>query len=138
MEGDGPDPDSFTYRPTTFPGARLPHVWLDDGSAIQDRLGRGFSILRLSPTAPDMTDLFEAMRGLGAPVEMLDVSSTDARAVYGFDALLVRPDLHVVWRGNAPPDDPRTLASVATGHGTPAGGNPTLIEELTGSEQHAD
>ena len=136
-KGDGPDPDSFTYQPTTFPGARLPHVWLDDGSAIQDRPGGGFTILRLSPTGPDMTGLFEALQALGAPVEMLDVSSTVARAAYGFDVLLVRPDLHVVWRGNAPPDDPKALASVATGHGSPAG-NPSLIEELIRNEQHAD
>jgi hypothetical protein len=36
--------------------------------------------------------------------------------VYGRDLILVRPDLHVVWRGNAPPDDPRRLAAIATGH----------------------
>jgi len=28
----------------------------------------------------------------------------------------VRPDLHVVWRGNTLPDDPARLAALATGH----------------------
>jgi len=30
--------------------------------------------------------------------------------------LLLRPDMHVVWRGNAPPDEPETVAAIATGH----------------------
>jgi hypothetical protein len=28
----------------------------------------------------------------------------------------VRPDLHIVWRGNALPADPVRLAALATGH----------------------
>jgi hypothetical protein len=36
--------------------------------------------------------------------------------VYGFDYLLVRPDLHVVWRGNVLPDDPDKIARIVTGH----------------------
>jgi hypothetical protein len=29
---------------------------------------------------------------------------------------LLRPDMHVVWRGNNPPDNPVELAALATGH----------------------
>src|SRR5580700_1601812 len=29
--GNGPDPDNPSYVPTTWPCARLPHVWLNDG-----------------------------------------------------------------------------------------------------------
>jgi hypothetical protein len=38
------------------------------------------------------------------------------RSVYGFDYLLVRPDLHVVWRGNALPADADKVARIVTGH----------------------
>ena len=38
------------------------------------------------------------------------------RAVYGFDYLLVRPDLHVVWRGNVPPVDADRVAKLVAGH----------------------
>ncbi len=38
------------------------------------------------------------------------------RDIYGRDLLLLRPDLHVAWRGNAPPGEPRELAARATGH----------------------
>ena len=44
-DGTGPDPDGFQYVPTTWPGARLPHLWLDDGSALHDHLGRRFTLL---------------------------------------------------------------------------------------------
>ena len=39
-----------------------------------------------------------------------------ARAIYGFDYILLRPDLHVVWRGNRLPEQPAKLAAIATGH----------------------
>jgi hypothetical protein len=38
------------------------------------------------------------------------------RDVYGYDMILLRPDLHVVWRGNGAPSDPAQVAAVATGH----------------------
>ena len=47
---------------------------------------------------------------------MLYLPGDEARAIYGRDLVLVRPDLHVVWRGNAPPEDAVRLAAVATGH----------------------
>jgi hypothetical protein len=56
------------------------------------------------------------MRARLAPCAVLDVPQTVARDVYGFDLVLVRPDLHVVWRGNTAPADPAQLAAVATGH----------------------
>ena len=31
--GEAPQPDFMTYVPTTWPGARLPHVWLAEGTA---------------------------------------------------------------------------------------------------------
>ena len=37
------------------------------------------------------------------------------RNIYGYDLLLLRPDLHVVWRGNSPPDNPAELAAIVTG-----------------------
>jgi len=47
---------------------------------------------------------------------VLDLDGEAARRVYGFDYLLVRPDLHVVWRGNVLPDDPDKIARIVTGH----------------------
>jgi 2-polyprenyl-6-methoxyphenol hydroxylase-like FAD-dependent oxidoreductase len=113
--GEGPDPDNVAYVPTTWPGARLPHVWLDDGSALHDRLGLGYTLLRLGAAPAETAALETAMRQTGAPFDVLRVADAAPRAVYGYDLLLIRPDLHVVWRGNEPPADPTRLAALATG-----------------------
>ena len=35
------------------------------------------------------------------------------------DPILLRPDLHVVWRGNAAPENAAEVAAIATGHFEP-------------------
>jgi hypothetical protein len=65
----------------------------------------------------DAAALARAFGQIGAPFTALDIDSEAARAVYGFDFVQVRPDLHVVWRGNGLPDDPEGLARRVTGHG---------------------
>jgi hypothetical protein len=111
-----PEDDFIRYVPTTFPGARLPHVWLDDGSAMQDRLGAGYTLLRLGGSDADVSALSRAFGAIGAPFAVVDVADARPRDVYGCDLLLLRPDLHVVWRGNVPPDEPERLARIATGY----------------------
>jgi hypothetical protein len=39
-----------------------------------------------------------------------------ARDLYGYDLILLRPDLHIAWRGNHMPADPQRLAAMITGH----------------------
>ena len=43
--GGGASPTGFAA--TTWPGARLPHLWLDDGNPLHDVLGSGFTLLRI-------------------------------------------------------------------------------------------
>jgi len=114
--GDAPAPNFMKYVPTTWPGARLPHVWLDDGSAMQDRIADGYTLLRLAGAKADAGALTRAFSSYGAPFTVLDIPGQRVRNIYGHDLLLVRPDLHVVWRGNRSPDDPAKLAALATGH----------------------
>jgi hypothetical protein len=106
----------MTYVPTTWPGARLPHVWLGDGSALHDRIGDGYTLLRLGRSREDAAPLTAAFAALGAPLTLLDLDDERPRALYGHDLLLLRPDLHVVWRGNLLPEEPARLAAMATGH----------------------
>ncbi|MFA9446116.1 FAD-dependent monooxygenase [Egicoccus sp. AB-alg6-2] len=116
--GEGPDPASFDYVPTARPGARLPHLWLDDGTAIQDRLGSGYTLLVFNDRDAAAAPLAEAFAAYGAPFEVVSVHAADARKVYERDLLLLRPDMHVVWRGDALPEDVAMLAERATGHAT--------------------
>jgi 2-polyprenyl-6-methoxyphenol hydroxylase-like FAD-dependent oxidoreductase len=112
----GPEHLFRDYQPTTWPGARLPHIWLEDGTPMQDRIAEGFTIVKLGGTKADARGLEGAIRAHGAPVTVLDVPDRVAREVYGCDLILVRPDMHVVWRGNAAPEDAAEVAAVATGH----------------------
>ncbi len=116
--GEGPKHDFMTYVATTWPGARLPHVWLDDGSAMQDRIGygHGYTLLRLGGTKADTSALRRALAAIGATLHVLDIADERPRDVYGYDLLLVRPDMHVVWRSNDAPAEPAQLAAMATGH----------------------
>ena len=115
-EPGGPEHLFREYVPTTWPGARLPHVWLGDGTPVHDRIGDGYTLLRLGRTAADSSGLEAAMRAAGAPFDVLTIDDEAPRDVYGYDLVMVRPDLHVVWRGHAAPDEPQQLAALATGH----------------------
>jgi 2-polyprenyl-6-methoxyphenol hydroxylase-like FAD-dependent oxidoreductase len=115
-EPGGPEHLFRDYVPTTWPGARLPHVWLREGCSVHDIVGDGYTLLRLGGTKADTSGLEQAMRSLGAPFAAVTIAQSAARDVYGYDLLLVRPDLHVVWRGNTQPSDPAQLAAVVTGH----------------------
>lgn len=114
--GEGPDANNPSYVPTTWPGARLPHVWLNDRTALHDRLGAGYTLLRLGETHADTSNLERWFREIGAPLEVVDVADKRVREIYQYDLVLVRPDLHVVWRGNELPQDAARIARVATGN----------------------
>jgi 2-polyprenyl-6-methoxyphenol hydroxylase-like FAD-dependent oxidoreductase len=118
-EPGGPEPDFRTYRPSAWPGARLPHVWLDDGTAIQDRIpAGGYVLLRINDgMSQDADGLARAFARLGVPFSVLDVAAADARAVYGRDLVLLRPDMHVAWRGDAAPKSPEILEQFPITHG---------------------
>jgi hypothetical protein len=47
---------------------------------------------------------------------VLDIPDNAARDVYQHDIILLRPDMHVVWRGNHLRDDVQDIAATATGH----------------------
>jgi FAD binding domain len=112
----GPEHLFREYHPTTWPGARLPHVWRDDGTPMQDHIPDGYTILKLGRAKADVAGLEKAIHARGAPVAVLEVPDRIAREIYGYDLILVRPDMHVVWRGNAPPEDAAEVAAIATGH----------------------
>ncbi len=91
-------------------------MWLDDGTPIQDRFADGYTLLRLGGTTAKTESLERALRSRGAPLGVLDIPDEAARDLYQHDIILLRPDLHVVWRGNRLPDDVETIAATATGH----------------------
>ena len=115
-EPGGPEDDFRSYVPTTWPGARLPHVWLEGHVAMQDRIGDGYTLLRLGGSKAEVSNFEKGFASLGAPLRVIDVPDAAARDVYGFDLILVRPDLHVVWRGNRMPERAGNIHLAVTGH----------------------
>jgi hypothetical protein len=113
----GPEHLFRDYRPTSWPGARLPHVWLEDGTPIQDQISNvGYTLLCLNG-GHETAALERAFRDRSAPLGVLHVAGEPARAIYERDLVLLRPDMHVVWRGNSMPDNAAELVALATGHG---------------------
>jgi 2,4-dichlorophenol 6-monooxygenase len=114
------DPELY-YHATTWPGARLPHVWLGrDGRRISthDLAGKGrFCLLTgiAGQAWADAADKVAAELGvevapyvIGPGREYIDLYEDWARArEIGEDGcVLVRPDLHVAWRALGITDDP--------------------------------
>lgn len=104
-----PAEDPIRYTPSAAPGALLPHVWLDDSTSVYDVLGVGFTLLAdarslAGAAAGDsFAPVLAAAAALRIPltVEALgpDRNGTPLADTWAADAVLVRPDQHVAWRG---------------------------------------
>ena len=106
--------ETSRYVPHARPGVRILHMWLDDGRAMQDVLGDDYTLLDLRGDC-DAASIEAAFRAIGAPLKVLHLDEPRVRDVYGASVFLLRPDLHIAWRGNGPPSDPDGLAALVTG-----------------------
>ncbi|MFM0101121.1 FAD-dependent monooxygenase [Paraburkholderia nemoris] len=88
------------YTPLARPGHRAPHLWLDDGSALYDRLGQGFTVLELGADGAALARLADAAAQTGLPISLLSLPVASARALYPATLTLIRPDQHIAWQGN--------------------------------------
>ena len=93
--------DQFT--PSSVPGCRAPHLWLESGRSLYDVLGPGFTVLRLDQEK-DVTPILEAAKERDVPVDLVDLNMKEARQYYNADLVIVRSDQHIVWRGSEAPN----------------------------------
>lgn len=104
-----PPDDLLAYTPSSIPGGRSPHVWLDSGrgrgSSLFDRLGPGFTLLTFVDGGAAAARMQVAAERKGIPLARLQVAHPEAHALYGVDHVLVRPDQHIAWRGDRLPAD---------------------------------
>jgi 2-polyprenyl-6-methoxyphenol hydroxylase-like FAD-dependent oxidoreductase len=115
VEPGTPEQWDFTqYEPSAHPGARLPHMWLRDGRGLHDLAGPGYTVLDLDG-GEAATGMAVALGRQGVPVTVLRLGEPGLRAAYEARLLLLRPDLHVAWRGNTLPPDLQSLAAQVTG-----------------------
>ena len=131
-EGDAPaferDPE-LHYAPTTYPGARLPHVWIEDerGTALStlDVAGGGCMVLLTGIGGEAWAEAANAIAEAGGPrVEVRLIGPRQGlrdpggdwartREVSDAGAILVRPDHHVAWRAAEMPRDARAALGEA-------------------------
>lgn len=122
------DPELY-YHPTTWPGARLPHVWVEHAGArksLLDLCGGGrFTLLTGIGGEGWIAAAEAAARAYGIEIRALSVgpSGCDAMDIYADwyraseieedGCILVRPDHHVAWRAvTAQADATPALAAV--------------------------
>ena len=103
-----PPQQATIYQQTARPGCLAPHLWLADGSSLYDHFGEGFTLLSTVKGA-DTADLFNQAEGLAAevniPFKTLAPNDARLRRRYQANFALIRPDQHVVWRGDELPED---------------------------------
>ncbi len=97
------------YTPIARPGSRAPHAWLQDGRSTLDLFGDSFVLLAFYGAASDTSSILTAARLRGVPLEMVAIDDPVIAKLYERRLVLVRPDGHVSWRADAPPEDPLTL-----------------------------
>jgi 2-polyprenyl-6-methoxyphenol hydroxylase-like FAD-dependent oxidoreductase len=111
---DGEPPPAYSmesFVPSTAPGCRAPHFWLDDTTSVYDRFGRGYTLLSFGDPA-EIEPLVRAIRAAGVPLTVIEVPSDLATPPeYHHDFVLCREDQHIAWRGNAPPEHSDVLVA---------------------------
>lgn len=108
-DGENPPPYSMgSFVASTVPGARAPHAWLPDGRSLLDALGQAYTLVRFNPTI-DVAALTEAAALSHVPLAVVDVDRNKAAVRSADNLLIVRPDSHIAWRGDALPRDPRRM-----------------------------
>jgi 2,4-dichlorophenol 6-monooxygenase len=122
------DPMGGRYEPTTRPGARLPHAWLErDGERVSTHLlvRRDAFTLFCDRAAPAwLTAVEQTARSLSIDIACIPIGAeggwrdTEARwarlrEMGPGDAVLVRPDGHVAWRCESAAENPATALEAA-------------------------
>jgi hypothetical protein len=110
-----PPDEPQLYHPSTWPGARAPHAWRGPGVSTLDWFCRGFTLVALGGELPDLTPFETEARRVSLPLEVVRCELPDVCTLYERKLVLVRPDGHVAWRGDALPEDPRRVLDAVRG-----------------------
>ena len=105
-----PSCDFLNYVPSARPGCLAPHAWLHDGTSLYDHFGAGFTLLVTDESSGDERERAQASaKAAGVPLKVLAPTDLALADLYRARFVLIRPDQHVAWRGDAWPADDSTL-----------------------------
>ena len=102
------------HTPSTVPGCRMPHFWIDDATSLYDALGDDYTLVCFDDTAGTKV-LEEAAERRGFPLSVLRCSPPESTGWCQTRLVLVRPDRHVAWRGDALPGDVEGMLDLLCG-----------------------
>ncbi|KAF5650796.1 phenol 2-monooxygenase [Fusarium tjaetaba] len=115
-----PEWNHRNYFPSTWPGARAPHVFLSDGNtSIFDLFGQGFTLVDFTQDGKWAAQFAESAKRLGIQLKPVHLpQETTARKIWGRDAVLIRPDDFVAWRATEEgyEEDIESILNVAAGY----------------------
>jgi hypothetical protein len=79
---------------------------------LVDLFGHGFVLLRFDPVI-DVAPMIGAAGSVS--LKLIDIADPEIAALYERKLVLVRPDAHVCWRGDALPSDCAQLIATVAG-----------------------
>jgi 2-polyprenyl-6-methoxyphenol hydroxylase-like FAD-dependent oxidoreductase len=115
-ETSPPVSSPYEYVPTSYPGGRAPHCWLEDGSALFDHFGKYFTLLILNNSKAKTSPIIMAAKKRGVPLAVFINDSRKIFDLYENELVIIRPDQYVAWRGNEFPDEPLILIDMIIGN----------------------
>ena len=110
-DGAGDWQRSRDYQPSAAPGCLAPHRWLAEDVSLYDLFGDGYTLLVLDAEA-DVAAARDEAAATGTPLTVVEHHDPAACALYGASLVLIRPDQHVAWRGDAWPTGEALLRRV--------------------------
>jgi hypothetical protein len=97
-------PDTWDrYVPVVRAGARTPHYWVEPGKALFDLFGAGFTLIDFGADAADRNAFAAAAAARRMPLAIVRLTPPEGD-LYGDKLVLVRPDQHIGWHGDAVED----------------------------------
>jgi FAD binding domain-containing protein/aromatic ring hydroxylase-like protein len=106
VRGDGTPapPDTWdSYTPVDRPGGRAPHYWLAKDRALFDEFGRDFTLIDFGAGSKETDAFAKAAATRGVPLKVIRPAPPE-KHLYDRRLVLVRPDQHIAWHGDAAED----------------------------------
>ena len=110
-----PVDDPRTYISVARPGHRAPHIWLEEGVSLLDKLGPGFNLLLFGDLETSMEPTREAAKKIGLPLDIIQINDPNAIKLYEYKFVIIRPDLMVAWRSNSFLETPTEIFDILRG-----------------------
>ncbi|BDA67297.1 possible 3-(3-hydroxy-phenyl)propionate hydroxylase [Calothrix sp. PCC 7716] len=113
-DGTPPSDNPFEWQQTSYPGCRAPHAWLEARKSTLDLFGHGF-VLMCFGAMQGVETFAQVCQDKNVPLNIHYINDAKIAQLYERNFVLVRPDGHVAWRGDALPNEINALIDRSIG-----------------------